>query len=306
MNFKRHETLRYPLLLILLFTLLLSSCDRKLKYSDCPLPIPECPPPENVRVALVLGGGGARGLAHVGVLEEFEAEGIPIDVIVGCSIGSIVGALYADCPHACYLKKILKPLKKWDILDLGFIHCRYGLVRGRALERFLNKNLCADNFEQLQIPFYSVSTDLMAGTAVAINRGPIIPAVRASASIPFLFRPVILYERILVDGGIVDNIPVDIAKKIGAQVIIAVDLSTLLPKSPPNHLFGIAARAAEIKLLLHSETCTAGADVIIRPSLGDFGIFEDRNCELAYKAGRKAAQDVMPQILEILCEKGIK
>lgn len=303
MKFK--NTARYPVLLITLITLLLSSCDRKLEYSDCPPPIPECRPPDNVRVALVLGGGGARGLSHVGVLEEFENEGIPIDVIVGCSIGSIVGAIYADCPHSKRLKTVLEPLKKWDLIDLGLTHCRYGLVRGGAMDRFLYRNLCAKYFEQLQIPFYAVSTDLMAGELVAINNGPIIPAVRASASVPFIFKPVVLHERILVDGGVVDPIPVCVAKKIGAQVIIAVDLSTLLPKSGPNHLFGIAARSAEIKLLVQSESCTEGADVVIRPALGSLGMFDDTQNELAYKAGRKAAREAMPKILEILCEKGI-
>ncbi len=296
---------RYPILVISIISLLLGGCDKSLQYSECPPPIPCCPPPCNVRVALVLGGGGARGMSHVGVLEEFEKAGIPIDVIVGCSIGSIVGALYADCPDSRRLKSVLSPLKKWDILDLGISHCRWGLVKGGAMDRFLKRNLCACYFEELQIPFYAVSTDLLAGELVAVNSGPIRPAVRASASVPFVFKPVVLYERILVDGGVVDPIPVATAKATGAKVIIAVDLSELLPKTCPNQLFGIAARSAEIKLLKQSESCTAGADVILRPALGDLGMFDDKQFEKAYEAGRKAARDAMPQIKQILCERGI-
>jgi NTE family protein len=302
---KYKQFVHYPLLLVCFLSMALTSCDRKLNYTECPAPLPSCPPPHCVRVALVLGGGGARGVSHVGVLEEFEKAGIPIDLIVGCSIGSIVGALYADHPSATRLKGILKPLKKWDILDLGLSHCRYGLVRGSAMDRFMRKHLDARYFSELQIPFYAVSTDLIAGEAVAINCGPIIPAVRASASVPFVFRPVVLYERILVDGGVIDPIPVGTAKKAGAEVIIAVDLSTLLPKTCPKNLFGIATRSAEIKLLAQSLSCTVGADVILRPELGDLGLFDDSQYELAYKAGKKAAREAIPEILELLSQKGI-
>lgn len=293
------------LFLLCVLSLTLTSCDRKLVYAENPSPIPVRDPPTGIRVALVLGGGGARGVSHVGVIEEFEKANIPIDVIIGCSIGSIVGALYADQPNCERLKEILQPLKKWDVLDLGLIHCRYGLVLGGAMDRFLTKHMNAEYFEELKIPFYAVSTDLISGECVALHCGPIIPAVRASASVPFIFKPVVLHERILVDGGVIDPIPVATAKKTNPEIIVAVDLSTLLPKTCPSHLFGIAARSAEIKLLAQSESCVNGADVIIRPELGDLGMFDDSQYELAYKAGKKAAQEAIPQILELLSQKGL-
>ncbi len=285
--------------------LLLSSCETRLELPEHPSPIPERPAPECIRVALVLGGGGAKGMSHVGVLAEFEKAGIPIDVIVGCSAGSIVGALYADYPNASYIKEILKPLRRWDILDINIWYGRYGLVQGGALRSFLRRNLSCRSFEKLQIPLYVVATDLLAGELVCINSGPIIPAVHASAAVPFVFSPVHLYQRWLVDGGVADPVPVRTAKKTGAAVVVAVDLSGLLPETCPTNLFGVATRSAEIKFFLQSESCVQGADVVIQPELGDVGLFDDKDPEHVYQAGCQAARKMIPKILELLSQKGL-
>lgn len=296
------KILRIFLYFALLF---LSSCETKFDLPDNPPPIPECFPPNQVRVALVLGGGGAKGISHVGVLAEFEKAGIPVDVIVGCSAGSIVGALYADCPNACYIKKVLKPLRTWDILDINIWYGRYGLVQGGALRRFLRHHLSCRCFEELQIPLYVVATDLIAGELVSINSGPIIPAVHASAAVPFVFSPVYLHKRWLVDGGVADPVPVKTAKKTGAAVVVAVDLSGLLPDTCPTNLFGVATRSAEIKFLLQSESCLQGADVVIQPELGDMGLFDDKNPQHVYEAGCKAAREAIPKIIDLLTQKGL-
>ena len=293
------------LLLVVAVSFFLSGCETKLDIPDNPSPVPQCPHPSDIRLALVLGGGGAKGMSHVGVLAEFEKEGIPIDLIVGCSAGSIVGALYADCPNASYIKKILKPLRTWDILDINIWFGRYGLVRGGALRKFLNYHLSCRTFEELQIPLCVVSTDVLAGELVCMNSGPIIPAVHASAAVPFIFSPVLFYERWLVDGGVADPVPVKIAKKAGAAVIVAVDLSGLLPKTCPTNLFGVAKRSAEIKFLLQSESCLDGADVVISPELGDMGLFDDKNPEHVYEAGCRAAREAIPQIIELFVQKGM-
>lgn len=286
--------------------LLLSSCETKIDLPDNPPPIPQCLPPQCVRLALVLGGGGAKGIAHVGVLSEFEKVGIPIDLIVGCSAGSIVGALYADCPNACYIKQVLKPLRTWDILDINIWYGRYGLVQGGALRCFLKRNLSCRCFEDLQIPLFIVATDLITGKLVCMSSGPIIPAVHASSAVPFVFSPVYFYKRWLVDGGVADPVPVQTAKKAGADIVVAVDLSNLLPKTCPTNLFGVATRSAEIKLLLQSDSCLTGADIVIRPELGDMGLFDDKNPERVYEAGCQAAQESIPRIIELLSQKGYK
>jgi len=213
--------------------------------------------------------------------------------------------LYADCPNAAYLKKILKPLRMWDILDISIWYGRYGLVRGGSLRRFLAKNLSCRYFEDLQIPFYAVATDLVAGELVAINSGPIIPAVHASSAIPLVFSPVYLYERWLVDGGVADPVPVKVAKQTGAAIVIAIDLSGLLPRTCPTNLFGIAKRSADIKFLLQSQSCVEGADVVIFPELGDMGLFDDHNPEHVYEAGCQGAREAIPKILELLSQKEI-
>lgn len=301
--FRRSKCQNIMLCWVLLW--LLSSCETKLDLPENPPAIPQCLPPDSVRVALVLGGGGAKGISHVGVLAEFEKAGIPIDVIVGCSAGSIVGALYADYPNSCYVKHLLKPLRTWDILDINICYGRYGLVQGGALRRFLKRHLSCHRFEELQIPLYVVATDLLTGKLVCMNSGAIIPAVHASIAVPFVFSPVYLYKRWLVDGGVADPIPVKVAKKTGAAVVVAVDLSGLLPKICPTNLFGVATRSAEIKFLLQSESCLEGADVVIQPELGDMGLFDDKKPQYVYEAGCKAAREAIPKIIELLSEKGL-
>ncbi len=284
--------------------LILLGCNTRYELPEHPCPIPECVPPNQVRLALVLGGGGARGLSHIGVLEEFENAGIPIDAIVGCSAGSIVGALYADCVDLGTLKKILEPLRKWDILDINIWKCRYGIVQGRYLDRFLRRNLQSRTFEELNVPFYAVSTDLIAGELITIGSGPLIPAVCASAAVPLIFCPVFLFDRMLVDGGVADPVPVKAAKALGAHIVVAVDLSELLPKTCPTNLFGVASRSAELKLLLQSESCVQDADVIIRPELGCLSMFDTDHNEFAYTAGKCAAREAIPRIRELLIQKG--
>lgn len=281
----------------------LVSCGPPIEQKEAPPSIRENPPPDQVRLALVLGGGGAKGMSHVGVLEEFERAGLPIDVIVGCSAGSIVGALYADAPRAQYVRELLRPLRMWDILDINVWYGRYGLVQGKSLRRFLKRHLSSHQFESLQIPLYVVATDLMACELCCINSGSLIPAIHASSAIPFVFSPVYLYQRWLVDGGVADPVPVKIAKKTGAAVIVAVDLSSLLPRTCPSHLFGIARRAAEIKFLLQSESCVSEADIVIRPALGTMGLFDDEEPEQVYEAGRQAARMVIPEICRLLTER---
>lgn len=294
----------YNIIFLSLLVLILNGCATKFNVPEEPGSVPVCQFPYCIRLALVLGGGGARGMAHVGVLEEFERAGIPIDLIVGCSAGSVVGALYADCPDAGAVKTLLNPLKKWDILDLDFSRCRYGLVQGRSFRRFLERNLSVRCFEKLRIPLCIAVTDLLEGKMVCLSSGPLIPAVHASSAVPFVFAPVHLHDRLLVDGGVTDPVPVCIAKKLEACIIVAVDLSELLPKTCPTNLFGIAKRSAEIKFLLQSESCIDGADVVIRPELDGVGLFDDRNNEHVYEAGRKGAREAIPKILDLLEQKG--
>jgi len=263
---------------------------------DVPPPLPTCQLPERIRIALVLGGGGARGLAHVGVLEVFEQENIPIDMIIGCSAGSIVGALYADCQDAKKVKHLLEPMKTKDMLDIHIWRAKYGLSQGYRIRQILRQNLSAKTFRQLQIPFLVVTTDLSSAELVTIGAGPLIPAVMASCAVPFVFTPVKLYGRMLADGGIVDPIPVNTAKALNADIIVAVDVRCLLFKSTPTNLFDIAKRSADITLLWQGQSCVNGADVVIQPNLGEIGMFDDQFNPVIYEAGKAAAREAIPKI----------
>lgn len=257
--------------------------------------------PNRVRVALVLGSGGVRGMAHVGVIEELVNAGIPIDLIVGCSAGSLVGALYSDNPCVDHLKCAVWELNTDSILDIDIWHCRYGLSQGASLHRVIDKHLEAERFDQLSIPLVIVASDLHTGELVPLGQGDLVESVRASCSIPFVFVPCKLGGRVLVDGGVVNPVPVKVAQDLGAEVIIAVDLCELLPRTFPTNLFQIATRSAEIAFMWQNEVCTRNADIVIRPKTCDVGAFNDKMKWAVYEAGKEAAQAELPKIKELLC-----
>lgn len=258
--------------------------------------------PEKIRVALVLGSGGVRGMAHVGVIEELEAAGIPIDLIVGCSAGSIVGALYADNPDVDQLKCAVSCIRSDSLLEIDLWNCRFGLSQGKCINRVLNQYLDSEQFTDLKIPLVIVATDLHSGELVTIGAGDVVKAVRSSCSIPFFYVPSEHMGRILVDGGVVDPVPVKVARDLGAQVIIAVDLCELLEKTFPTNLFGVATRSAEIAFMWQNQRCTHHASVIIRPKTCDVGTFNDKMKGHLYWAGRHAAKEQIPRIKELLAQ----
>lgn len=286
--------------LLFIFLLLFSGCHRKVyHYNLKPDPLPEIVfDKKEIGIALVLGGGGARGMFHVGVLEVLEEAKIPIDLIVGCSAGAVVGALYADHPDGNRVRDLLIHLKRKDLLEINILDCRFGLCKGKGLRSFLHNSLTVRNFEELKIPFLVVATDLEAGEVISLGSGPIIPAVHASCAIPFFFEPVRMYGRILVDGGVLDPNPVTTAKKYSPKMIIAVDLAELLPTTKPTHLFTVATRSAEIIHLNQSRRCLDGADIIIRPTISPVGTFEDCHSERLYENGKRTARALLPKILE--------
>lgn len=275
-------------------------CPHKFVPNQSPPPLPPVYVPERIRVALVLGSGGVRGMAHVGVLEELEAAGIPIDLIVGCSAGSIVGALYADNPNASEIRSAVWKIKTDSFLDIDLLRCRYGLSQGNTLRNVLNEYLGAGAFEQLKIPLIVVASDLYTGELVPIGSGDLIKAVQASCSIPFVFVPCEHMGRVLVDGGIINPVPVKVAWDLDAEVIIAVDLCELLPTTFPTNLFEVVTRSAEIAFMWQNESCTKKADVVIRPKTCGVGTFNDKMKLQIYEAGRQAAREKIPQIRDLL------
>lgn len=258
--------------------------------------------PEKIRVALVLGSGGVRGMAHVGVMEELLEAGIDFDLIVGCSAGSLVGALYADSLDICKVKNAVYQMRTQSILDINIWNARFGLSQGGALLKIMDRYLDAETFDQLKMPFVAVAVDLHTAELVPIGCGDIVRAVRASTSIPFVFVPVELNGRILVDGGVINPVPVCVAKDLGAELVIAVDLCELLETTFPTNLFQVTTRSAEIAFLWQNSTCVHHADVIIRPRMCGVGTFNDEMKNQLYWAGREAAREALPKIYEYLSQ----
>ncbi len=286
---------------LLLCALLVSSCTVRplLPQKDVCDPAPFYIP-EKVRVALVLGSGGVRGMAHVGVLEELEANGIYPDLIIGCSAGSLVGALYADNPCLESIKEAVWSIDTDSVLDISVWKCRFGLSQGSRMRRVLNKHLCAKTFEELKIPLVVVAADLHSGELVPMGAGDLVSAVQSSCSIPFVFVPCERDGRVYIDGGTINPVPAIVARDLGAEIVIAVDLCELLPKTFPTNLFGILDRATEIAFMWQNEVCTRHADVVIRPKTCGVGCFNDKAKQQLYEAGQHAARKKMAQIKELV------
>lgn len=261
---------------------------------------PPLPQLENVNVALVLGGGGAKGLAHVAVIEELQSAGIYPDLIVGCSAGAIVGALFADKPNIYYVKSLLFEKRREHFLDVSLYNIPFGLSNAAALQEFLTEHLRSKKFEELKIPFVAVATSLEFGDLVAFGSGELEAPVRASAAIPGVFLPVKINGGYFVDGGVANPVPVCIARKLGAKFVIAVDLSGQLSTNLPSHVFGVLQRSLEIHYLHHSRAACEQADYVIKLPFQDIGTFEDGHNDKIYDIGRVAARKAIPFIKEKL------
>lgn len=181
------------------------------------------------KIGLALGGGSVRGLAHIGILKVFETERIPISCIAGTSIGALIGACYASGLNAQRIEEIALTTRLKDLVD--FTEPKTGFIKGRKIEKYIRKLIKNKSFSELEIPLRIIATDLIKGEKVIFKKGDVAKAVRASISLPGVFSSVKIGKKELIDGGMVDPIPVDAVKKMGADIIIAVDLSMNLSET---------------------------------------------------------------------------
>jgi NTE family protein len=259
---------------------------------------PPLPPPRPAKVAVVLGAGASKGFAHIGVLKVLESQKIPIHLIVGTSAGSVVGSLYAFGIDAFQLQTMAIALLKDDVVDLTLPD--NGFIRGERLENFINKTIRQTPLELLKIPFRAVATNLQTGEEIVFATGNTGRAVRASCSIPGVFQPVRIADKAYVDGGVVSPVAVDAARKAGADVIIAVDISAGVAGAVPQGILDTILQSIDIMYAKISTAQLKSADVVIRPKVSHIGSsdFEKRN--EAILEGEKAATQALPQILQIL------
>jgi NTE family protein len=189
-------------------------------------PEPEAPRMRPPRVGLALGGGAARGFAHVGVIQVLEQQGLRPDLVVGTSAGSLVAALYASGMSGAQLERSALEMEEAAIADWTLPLFNRGLLRGEALARYVNRQVQGKRLEQMALPVGILATDLNTGRGVLFQRGDTGTAVRASSAVPGVFTPVSIGEVPYVDGGLVAPVPVEQARQMGAELVVAVDIST--------------------------------------------------------------------------------
>ncbi|MEJ6005682.1 patatin-like phospholipase family protein [Paucibacter sp. AS339] len=252
------------------------------------------PPRVPPRIGLALGGGAARGFAHIGVIQVLEEAGIKVDLVAGTSAGSLVAALYASGMNGRELASLAENMDEGAITDWAFP--TRGLIRGEALARYVREKTGSRQIEQMKLPLGIVATDLSDGSGVLFQRGDAGAAVRASSSVPAVFQPVKIGTREYVDGGLVAPVPVRYAKQMGAELVIAVDIS-----SPPDEKPGGDA----IRMLLQTFSIMGRsinnfelreADVVLRPKLDGIGSADFAARKRSVQAGRDVAQQMLAQI----------
>ena len=253
-------------------------------------------------VALVLGSGGARGYAHIGVLEVLEQQGIRPDFIVGTSAGSIVGSIYASGKSAAELRDIALKLKATDVREVNI--SLKGFFDGKKVEDYVNEQVQNIPLQKLKIPMYVVATELKDGTKTVFNYGNTGQAVRASASIPSMFIPTKIRNVEYVDGGLVSPVPVQVARDLGADVVIAVDILAQPIHTETSNVWGLFNQNINIMQGRLAEEELKNADIVIQPDLREKAhIFDIKGREMTMQAGIDAAKEKLANIQWVIKSK---
>lgn len=257
---------------------------------------------KHMTIALVLGSGGARGYAHIGAIQILEHYGIKPDFIVGTSAGSMIGALYASGKSADELERIAMDLKPSDVRD--FTLSAQGFFDGKKIEDYINQTIEHQRLERLEIPLYVVATELKTGHPIVFKQGNTGQAVRASTTIPSMFVPTKIGENEYVDGGLVSPLPVEIAKQLGADMIIAVDILARPEYTETTNMWGLFNQNINVMQNRLAENEAKLADVLIRPDIREkLHVFSTKSRADTILAGRQATLTQMPNIRLILEQK---
>jgi NTE family protein len=250
------------------------------------------------KIGLALGSGGARGFAHLGVLKVLEEEGIPISYIAGSSIGALVAALYASGLGLDRLYKLAKSFRRNDFIDLTIP--KMGLISGKRITEFIRLLTKGKPIEELEIPIAIVATDLQTGKKVVFRQGDVARAVRASISIPGIFVPAEIDGRLLVDGGVVDRVPVSVVREMGADMVIAIDVSPLNVNGEISSIFDVILQSLDIlqdEIVSHRRL---SSDVMIRPRLEQYSSRAFTHVEEIIAAGEQEARKDLAKIRQAI------
>ena len=298
--------LRAPVLLLAAW---LAAC------ASPPVSAPTAPPPspsaapgvapasrQKPVIALALGGGGAKGFAHIGVIKALEAQAITVDIVVGTSAGSVVGALFAAGRTGFELQELAIPFSETQVSD--WVLPDRGVVKGDSLARFINAAVVNQPLEKLPKKFGAVATDLASGEPILFRSGDTGTAVRASSSVPGIFQPVAIRGREYVDGSLASPVPVKFAREMGATFVIAVDISDRPANSKIKTTYEVLLQTLTIMGQTISRYELAQADLVIRPDVSQLGTVDFKSRHLAVLEGEKAATREMAALKQKLASFG--
>lgn len=286
----------------LLLLLGITACTATITAPPPTPPAPERPP---ARIALALGGGAARGFAHIGVIKALEAQGINADIIVGTSAGSVVGALYASGLNGFQIQELSMGMEEDQILDgSGLYRCiletvitdKRGCVVGQALQNFINRNVKYRAIENLDKPFAAVATNLRSGEMMVFRTGNTGLAVRASSSVPVFFQPVTINGQDYIDGGLIAPVPSSVARSLGADFVIAVDISDRPQDRSTAGISDILWQTFSIFGQTINRHEQSNADIVIRPVTLGIPSADVSGRNQAVLEGEKAVAAILPEL----------
>jgi NTE family protein len=260
---------------------------------------PKRPP----RIGLALGGGAARGFAHVGVIQALEEAGIRPDLVVGTSAGSLVAALYASGKTGAQLQHIAESMEEATFADWTLPIFSRGILRGEALARYVSTQVNGRLIEQMAMPLGIVATDLNTGSGVMFQRVDTATAVRASSAVPALFQPVRISGRDYVDGGLVSPVPVRYARQMGAELIVAVDISSAPEANAAGDSLQILLQTFSIMGKSINSLELRDAEVVVRPELNGVASSDFTSRQRSIEAGRAAMNRLLPQLRAAIVAK---
>lgn len=268
----------------------------------------QLPRAERPRLGLVLSGGGARALAHVGVLEALVRQGFDFDIVAGTSMGSMVGALYASGMSPSEIRdltpkmdlaqrKIMTPTSMFGLMFAG------SLISSDPIQEFVADSLGHKRFDQLKRSFGCVATDLRTGEKIIFREGEVAPAVRSSMNMPGMLAPMEYRHRLLVDGGVVDYVPVDVAQMLGAQWILSSLTEGEITNQEIDNVFLTLQQVIDIRGSLLAQTLLRQSDIVVKPAAGHIGTFEFEKMNEAIRHGVIAGRKAAPKAKEDLALK---
>ena len=258
----------------------------------------------NLKIGLALGGGAFRGLAHIGVLQVMEEYGVPIHMIAGTSMGALVGGVYCSGMNMHLVERYVYTIEERDLIDMTIP--RTGFIAGQRIELLIKTLTGNRSFQDLKIPFAAVAADVEKGQPVVLTEGKVYEAIRASISIPGVFKPVMWDGRMLVDGGIVARVPTDTVRDMGADFVISVDVGYHGGETKCDGIVSIMMQAFAVMEWHIIKERVNTSDINIVPALGHINMASIAQAEETIEIGRQAARAQIPGILQALQDRGAK